>query len=95
MREAQKLAASTGSAISISAIASFIGLCCIGPSVPCRPPARRRAQVSVPALDHGFMPVMQPRTLMTQPHRQSRDRFQRSILRVGGDRIATARARPQ
>jgi len=31
MKEDQKLAATTGGAISISAIASFIGLCCIGP----------------------------------------------------------------
>jgi mercuric ion transport protein len=31
MREDKKLAATTGGAISISAIASFIGLCCIGP----------------------------------------------------------------
>lgn len=31
MNEDKKLAATTGSAISISAIASFIGLCCIGP----------------------------------------------------------------
>ncbi len=31
MREDKKLAATSGSAIGISAIASFIGLCCIGP----------------------------------------------------------------
>lgn len=31
MREDRKLAATTGGALSISAIASFIGLCCIGP----------------------------------------------------------------
>ena len=31
MREDKRLAATSGSAIGISAIASFIGLCCIGP----------------------------------------------------------------
>ena len=31
MREDRKLATTSGSAIGISAIASFIGLCCIGP----------------------------------------------------------------
>ena len=31
MKEDKKLIATSGSAISISAIASFIGLCCIGP----------------------------------------------------------------
>ena len=31
MREDKKLAATSGSAIGISAIASFIGLCCVGP----------------------------------------------------------------
>ena len=31
MREDKKLAATSGSAIGISAIASFIGLCCLGP----------------------------------------------------------------
>ena len=31
MREDKKLAATSGSAIGVSAIASFIGLCCIGP----------------------------------------------------------------
>jgi len=31
MRDNQKVAATTGSAIGISAFASFIGLCCIGP----------------------------------------------------------------
>ena len=31
MKEDQKLAATTGGAISISAISSFIGLCCVGP----------------------------------------------------------------
>lgn len=33
MKEDKKLIATSGSAISISAIASFIGLCCIGPWV--------------------------------------------------------------
>ena len=31
MKEDQKLAATTGGAIGISAISSFIGLCCVGP----------------------------------------------------------------
>lgn len=31
MKEEKKVAATTGGAIGISAIASFIGLCCIGP----------------------------------------------------------------
>ena len=31
MREQAQVAATTGSAIGISAIASFVGLCCIGP----------------------------------------------------------------
>lgn len=31
MREDRKLAVGTGSAVGLSAVASFIGLCCIGP----------------------------------------------------------------